>query len=110
FWCLCMSCVSIHVVTYLCYDECWKANDTFLFVSMSKGIMNGIVFSDPVPAMTIASNLRIIASETSICQSYGSLPKHSQNNLAKSFQVLLLSYCVFFLADLHEFSTSACAA
>ena len=77
---------------------------TFLLISMSKGIMNGIVFPDPVPAMTIASNPRIIASETSICQSYGSLPKRSWNNLAKSFWVLLLSYCVFFLADLHKFS------
>jgi len=33
-----------------------------------------------------------------------SLPKCSRNNLAKSFQVLLLSYCVLFLVDLHKFS------
>ena len=86
---------------------------TFLLISMSIGIMNHIVFPDPVPAMTIASNPRIIASETSICQSYGSLPKRSQNNLVKLFCVLLLSYCVFFLVDLWNsqgYDMSACAA
>ena len=58
---------------------------TFLLVDMSKGIVNGIVFPDPAPAMTIAPNPRTIASETSIRQSYRSLLKCSGNNLTKSF-------------------------
>jgi hypothetical protein len=42
-------------------------------VYTSNGIINGMVFPAPVPAITTQSRPRTIASATSICQSYGVL-------------------------------------
>jgi len=60
--------------------------------------MNGIVFPDPVPPMTIASNPRIIASETSICQAYGSQFAEALSEQSRQFisSLVAVVLCLLF--------------
>ena len=68
------------------------------------GNMNGIVFLEPVPAITTVSIPKSNASATSSCHSRGlKRDSRSEKSLHKSAHILTESYFAFLLASSHAF-------